>query len=166
MDIKAFSGKGIAQIEETADKLSLQNQKKYITCLKCLALIGMAMVATFLFYDELELSQMIFVYAALMIAGAVIIRISNKNKYHENYINYRLLAEVARVQSVLDGAGIMKTAAEYFSYTMKDDTAWIRELIANADHSCEKMTSDMLKERWLKEQYNYHMDAKRKSVSN
>lgn len=162
MDIKAFSGKNIAQIEEAADKLSLQNQKKYITCLKCLALIGMAMVAAFLFYDELELSQMIFVYAALMIAGAIIIRISNKNKYHENYINYRLLAEAARVQLVLDGAGIKKNAAEYFSYTMKDDTAWIQELITNADHGCEKMTADMLKERWLKDQYDYHVNAEKK----
>lgn len=162
MDIKAFLGKSIAQIEEIADSFSLQNQKKYITCLKCLALVGMAMVAAFLFYDELELSQMIFVYAALMIAGAVIIRISAKNKYHENYINYRLLAEVARVQLVLDGAGIMKNAAEYFSYTMKDDIAWIRELIANADHSCEKMTADMLKERWLKDQYDYHVNAEKK----
>ena len=162
MDIKAFSGKSISQIEETADSLSLQNQKKYITCLKCLALVGMAMVAAFLFYDELELSQMIFVYAALMIAGAVIIRISNKNKYHENYINYRLLAEVTRVQSVLDGAGIMKNAAEYFSYTMKNGTAWIRELITNADHSCEKMTADVLKERWIKDQYDYHVNAEKK----
>ena len=162
MDIKAFSGKSIAQIEEIADSLSLQNQKEYITCLKCLALVGMAMVAAFLFYDELELPQMIFVYAALMIAGAVIIRISNKNKYHENYINHRLLAEVARVQLVLDGAGIMKNAAEYFSYTMKDDTTWICELIANADHSYEKMTSGMLKERWLKDQYDYHVNAEKK----
>ena len=45
---------------------------------------------------------------------------------------------------------------------MKNDTAWIRELIANADHSCETMTSEMLKERWLKEQYNYHVDAEKK----
>ena len=162
MDIKAFSGKSIAQIEEIADSLSLQNQKEYITCLKCLALVGMAMVAAFLFYDELELPQMIFVYAALMIAGAVIIRISNKNKYHENYINYRILAEVTRVQLVMDEAGIMKNAAEYFSYTMKDDTAWIRELIANADHSTNRLTTEELKELWLKDQYDYHVNAEKK----
>ena len=162
MDIKTFSGKSIAQIEEIADSLSLQNQKKYITCLKCLALVGMTMVAAFLFYDDFELPQMIFVYAALMIAGAVIIRISNKNKHHENYINYRLLAEVARVQLVLDGAGIMKNAAEYFSYTMKDDTAWIRDLIANADHIANRLTSEELKELWLNDQHDYHVNAEKK----
>ena len=162
MDIKAFPGKSIAQIEETADSLSLQNQEKYISCLKGLALIGMAMVAAFLFYDELEWPLMIFVYAVLMAAGAVVIRKSKKNKYHENYIDFRLLAEVARVQSVLYGVGIEKNAAEYFSYTMKDDTAWIRELIANADHNCEKMTSDMLKEKWLKNQHDYHVSAEKK----
>ena len=162
MDDNRFNGKSLGVIEKEADELSLQNQKEYVACLRLLAIIGTAMVGALLLYDDFGMSRLIFVYAALMIAGTVIIRISNKNKYHENYINYRLLAEVARVQSVLDGAGIMKTAAEYFSYTMKDDTAWIRELIANADHSCEKMTSDMLKERWLKEQYNYHMDAEKK----
>lgn len=164
MNTGIFSEKNIAQIEETADSLSLQNQKKYITCLKCLALVGMAMVVAFLFYDELGWPLMIFAYACLMIAGVAVIRKSRKNKYHEKYINYRLLAEVTRVQLVLDGAGIMKNATEYFSYTMKDDTAWIRELIAKADHSCEKLTSDMLKERWLKDQYDYHVNAE-KTVS-
>lgn len=38
---------------------------------------------------------------------------------------------------------------------MKADTAWIRELIANADHSCEKVTSEALKEQWLKDQYDF-----------
>ncbi len=157
------SGRFLADIGKEADQLSLNNQKSYINCLRLLASIGMAMVAAFLFYDELDLVVMIFIYALLMIAGGLILYYAKKKQFHTKYINYRLLAEVIRVQNVFFSAGIEKNVAEYFSYTMRDDTEWIWEIIENSAHNTKIFSFEELKNKWLLEQYNYHTDAEKKT---
>lgn len=161
MNVNYFSGRVLTAIGKEADELSLQNQKAYINCLRILAIIGMAMVAAFLFYDELDLEVMIFVYAVLMVAGGLTLYNAKKKQYHTNYINYRLLAEVIRVQNVFCSAGIEKNAAEYFSYTMRDDIEWIWEIIENSKHDSKTLTIEELKSTWLLEQYNYHVSAEK-----
>lgn len=149
----------LAEIRMEAENLSMFHQNAYNRCLKLLSLIGVAAVCSFLFYDELELNWLIFVYAALIALGALILSAAKKRKYHENYVNYRLLAEILRVQEVLDAAGIKRNAALYLPETLRKETDWIRQTVEDGIHGTPSEDMDKLKTSWLYEQQQYHIAA-------
>ena len=106
---------------------------------------------------------MILIYAALIIIGAVIVFIAGKRKYHENYVNYRLLAEILRVQKVMDLAGIRKNAADFLPQTLREETDWIYRIVETGVHDEPIADMDTLKFLWLEEQLNYHIGARQKT---
>ena len=145
-----------------ADALALKNRKGYLNSLKAMAVIGVAMVCAFLFYDELMLLYMLFIYIALFGIGAAVMLYAKKKHFHENYMFFRMLAECLRVQRVLDRAGIEKRASDFYPMT----TGQMREAVAVELSVTDRGTAEAdllaLRQDWLEEQWRYHGEARAK----
>jgi len=142
----------------SADSLSVFNQKKYTCSLITLAVIGVLMVLSFLLYDEVDFVVCLPLYAVFLIGGSIFLRHARNKKYHEKYYQYRMLAESLRVQGVLNGLGIKQNAAESYTWTQQEDTAWIKKAIDAVDAVFEQEVSRQ-KALWIDEQLGYHKDA-------
>ena len=142
-----------------SDALAMKNQKGYLSALKAMGLIGMAMVCAFLFYDEVYLLYMLFIYIALFGVGGAVLQYARKRRFHENYMFYRMLAESLRVQKVLDLSGIEKLASDFYPMTTGD----IREAIAVELNAVDRQPAEedlsVLRRDWLEDQRRYHNSA-------
>lgn len=157
-----FNGECSEDIFDSADKLSLVYQQKYIRSLKYLAFIGVLMVLAFLLYDEIDLKLCLPIYTVLLAIGALLLRKGKKAKYHEKYLTYRMLAESLRVQKVIDNLNKKYNVAEFYPWTCYEDTSWIRKAIdALKLTNPNKLASDVRQE-WIEEELAYHVRSQKK----
>ena len=141
------------------DKLSIEYGKKYHNTLKLLAILGTIVTVAFLLYDEAFLSFMLIVLGIVLIFMYISYIYAQKSKYHEKYIDYRVLAECIRIQKHLDKSGYDYETADYLDYCRCFDTLWIYKTMKAY---CVTRTIEELediKKDWLLEQHEYHLRA-------
>ncbi len=159
-DTNEFNGDASDEsIYDCADRLSVINQRDYLSSLRALAIMGVLMVLSFLLYDEVDIFFCLPLYAVLLIFGGIILRNGRKKRFHEKYVNYRLLAETLRVQSVLDAMNIDENAASYFTWTQSLDTAWIKYGIDALKLCGYKKANTRDGIEWIDSQLEYHVFA-------
>ena len=151
--------------QKSASMISLKYRRIYQSFMLIFAFIGVALVTLFLFYDELDMRWMIISFAIIFFIGLGLLVIFNKRKYHEKFINYRLLSEILRIQEVLNAAGIQKNAADYLPWTMKEMILWLRERMDGSPCNDNWLTISDLRGKWLKDQYEYHIAADQKVLT-
>jgi len=147
---------------ESADKLSLDNQRKYNRSLLSLAICGVLMVLAFLFYDELDVKFCLPLYGVLLLIGFAICYRGNKSKYHSNYLNFRMFAESLRVQELIDDYYCDVNVADFYTWTCFEETAWIRKAIAVSKLFGRNCSENDLTRKWIDEELAYHINAKDK----
>jgi hypothetical protein len=103
-DVRAGVG-SLADVYAAADTLSLCYQRKRSAAIRNLSLIGLFLVLAFLLYDELVSVLALGVYGALLIPAYFIFLRSRRGRWHERYMQYRLLAEMLRTELFMRLAG-------------------------------------------------------------
>ena len=79
------------------DIVSMTNQKKVWLGLFSIAVLATAITTAFLLYDEASLHILIIACGILICALFLIVKISDKNRYHLRYLESRVLAEALRI---------------------------------------------------------------------
>lgn len=153
-----------AALYEDADRLSLAFAGKYNRTLAVTALLGTLISFFFLVYDEIELHLMLLGCGILLAAGILLIRKAAKSRCHEKYVEYRALAEAARVQNNLDRAGSGIRAADLFGWTQCCEMPWIVSALGSLDAFPRTSGNESADGFWIKDQRDYHRAAGTKTA--
>ena len=152
----------INNIYHISDNLSVAAQKKYRKTLKQIAWLGALITFFFLLYDEAEMIWLIVVCGLALCAGYRFLLEEKDNRYHERYLEYRVLAEDLRVQAYLRYAGSSLQIANLLPWTQQEETAWIIDALSalvigkEPEESNEENIKENIKECWLIGQKKYH----------
>ena len=130
-----ISDAGLKKADEmygAADLLSIQNAEKYRRVLLALSVAGTLLAVAFLLYDEINLYGLILACGVLLLTLFFINGLAKRLHCHRNYLEYRLLAEGARVQYFLRKAGSRQNAADLLPWSWRFNVPWtvpvLREL--------------------------------------
>ena len=142
-----------------ADRLSLHFAEKYNRTLAVSAVLGTLISFSFLLYDEIELHLMLLLCGLLLSTGMLLIKKADKSKVHERFIEYRVLAECARVQKNLEYAGSSMNAADLFSWAQYDKIPWITSAMYAIDIFQRSTAVHSAEDFWIRDQLEYHSSA-------
>ena len=144
-----------------AAALSRSYQKKYLKSLRLLSGFCVMLVLSYLLYDEADFLMMLPVYGIILIFYYFVYRRILRGKYHSNYISYRMLAESLRVQTFMSALGIKENAARFYTWTQKEETAWIESAINALSGNTDNFRADdkLVQKLWIEGQLEYHKSA-------
>ena len=119
----------------------MQNAEKYRRILLALSVAGTLLAVAFLLYDEINLYGLILACGVLLLTLFIINGLAKRLHCHRNYLEYRLLAEGARVQYFLCKAKSRQTAADLLPWSWRFNVPWtepvLRELGRTVDGAPE-----------------------------
>ena len=156
------AGSGLQGVCDAADRLSMRFQARYLRTLWALSLFCVLLVMAYLFYDEAYVNVMLIAWGTIIIAYAVFYRLVIRGKYHQKYIQYRVLAETLRVQISLSSLGIAANVGSDFTWTQRHDITWVRkalDAILIGAPAPATATPDEVKATWIDDQRVYHEKA-------
>ena len=148
----------INRLYGAADALSVANARVYKRVLWAIAAAATLFTLFFLLYDEAELYGLIAACGVMLAALALLSRHARRLDCHGKYLEYRVLAEGARVGWYLRYAGAGATAAELTPWSLKQSIPWAIELLQDSE------TGEPGKKRsvlafWIDDQRSYHERA-------
>lgn len=159
--------KQLNRIYQCADQLSVSYQRKYMNTLFYAAVFCVLLVLNYLLYDELETKSFLIGYGLIMAAYGLLCRWCARKLFLEKYLQYRLLAETSRVQFFLCAGGQSHNASGAFTWTQKQETAWIHsamDAVLTWPIVHASWTDDQIRKGWILDQKNYHQKAAKKST--
>ena len=131
------------------------------------ALFAVMLVLSFLLYDELECNFFLPIYGGIILVYCLILLLVKRRKYHQKYLHYRLLSEALRIQFYLNALNLSEDVGDYFTWTQKKDTVWIKEAISAlliGEKKTNYLSLDMIKKSWVNGQYEYHAKALKRDL--
>lgn len=142
-------------------------QEKYLHALRNLSLFCVLLVICYTLYDEADVMWMLICFGIILVLYYFIYRGILRGDYHKKYIRYRMLAESLRVQTYLSAAGISDNVANYYVWTQKTQTLWIRTAVASltAGNTGKSIEPEKLCGSWLEYQHSYNKSAYAKNHS-
>ncbi len=147
------------RIYAVSDALSLRFARRYRLALALLAVLGTILAASFLLYDEAELHWMILFTGLALLLMVLIQRYAVRSDCHRKYLDYRVLAESARVQAFLRYAGSRQEVSSILPLTQQERTAWVM-LSLCALTACEPPKERRsIRAEWTEKQRDYHLFA-------
>lgn len=140
-----------------ANDLSIENQGKYRTILKGLAIFGALLVLIFLIYDSTQFY--------MVISGCIVVIAclggfrywADKSHCHKRYLEFRVLAESLRLQYFLSVAGVETKVVDILPWFIKTGIPWISNVLHQVKH--EKLNDDETEHIlnfWIRNQISYH----------
>ncbi|MFK7955602.1 MAG: hypothetical protein AB8B96_05865 [Lysobacterales bacterium] len=118
----------------TSDAMASVYQRRYLTALRSLAVVGLAMTCAFIAYADLDQPLMIYGFLLGFGAGLSLAWLAGRNQWHRKYLDYRALAEGLRVQFYWGLAGVSGRHRNDFAhdnFLQKQDLeiGWIRNVM-------------------------------------
>lgn len=156
------AGSSLQGAYDAADRLSMHFQTRYVRTLWALSLFCVLLVMAFLLYDEADMNFMLVAWGVIIVAYAVFYRLVVRGKYHQKYIQYRVLAESARVQIHLSSLGIAANVGNDFTWTQRHDIMWVRKALDAfliGAPTPAYAAPDEVKSTWIDGQLTYHKKA-------
>ena len=165
--------KRLSELYAEADGLSLFFQKRYLYTMRGFAITGVLLILFFLLYDTGESNLFLFGYGLLLLLYFISFLFVKKQDAHGKYLNYRLLAETARMQTYLTSVNTEANVGCLLTWTQKQESAWIRAAmdVLTADAvGCNTVDENIVRHCWIDSQLAYHekagkRDGKRKHIS-
>ncbi len=151
------------RVGRTAGKLSVLNAGRLKKVFGLLAVASALLTFAFLMYDEAQAIWMILVCGLMLICAWLCLRYAARTDCHRRYIEYRALAEGLRVQTYLRYAGSRIRAAELFSWTQQEETAWVVDALCALNLGPEPRTTHDIRSCWVEDQRDYHRKAGERS---
>ena len=142
-----------------ADRLSQKAAVHYRRDLKLISVAGTALAVAFLLYDELGLGAMIFVCGVLLLFLGAIRLYTRKSRCHQNYMEFRVLAESLRVQSYLRHAGSKLCIGDLFTVYQKAAVPWVTQTLPVLEIGDDPQEQQDISDIWFREQLAYHRQA-------
>ena len=151
----------IDDVYVAADSLSLRNAEKYRRILLALSVAGTLLAIAFLLYDEVYWYGMVLACGVLLLVLFLISRMARRLNCHRKYLEYRLLAEGARVQYFLYKAGIGKNAAELLPWPWQFNVPWTKTMLEEIARESgeDRPAGQSVLDIWIRDQKNYHEKA-------
>lgn len=154
-----------------ADALSMRHQSHTLFALKYLFLVVFAAIGLFECYAHLWPDVILFLglYTTLLLFGAGMFWVAQRQRIHSKYLDYRALAEAMRVQIFWRLAGLLDSAADHYLRNLRSELDWIRVAIRSwslisGEHDCvhASMTDESLanglglvRKHWVEDQRKY-----------
>lgn len=142
-----------------ADALSLANADLHRRILWVLAAAASLLTLFFLLYDEAELHGLILACGVMIVALFVVFRVAHRLECHAKYLEYRVLAEGARVAFFLRRAGVEEKACELMPWAVRHGLPEVTGLLADAERSDRPMEPHSVLDSWIRDQRSYHERA-------
>lgn len=146
-----------------ADSLSVKKQKVYTGILRIISVISVILIVSYLLYDEGTMNGCLIVYGVCTAFYALVYRMVMKRNYHGDYLEFRALAELVRIQYYLYALGIEDNTFDYYSWTQKHDLSWIGKALQGVligEERSVKVSEAAVKRFWIDGQKQYHDKAK------
>lgn len=147
-----------------ANLLSIENCKKHRKNLKRFSWGVGLLVFLFLLYDEAELHFLILFCLGLIIYMYYWYSKTREEKYHEKYLQYRVLSESIRVQYFLSIACVKKTATDLLPWFLKQGVPLIEEVLSDLP-KIQMTEKKPIVNCWIKDQMEYHDEAHIRSMA-
>lgn len=175
-DVQDPELKKIDEIYGAADSLSLMHAEKYRRIILALSVAGTLLAIAFLLYDEVYWAGMIVACGVMILVLFYINRLARRLNCHRKYLEYRLLAEGARVQYYLCRAGIRRSVAKLLPWSWQFNVPWTRtvleELLQENEEKADtdgaegekaeddgKLPPCSIADLWIRDQAAYHRKA-------
>ncbi len=150
--------KKIDELFGFADVLSIQYGKKHERNLKIISIFASMLAFFFLLYEAAELHMIIVACLIMIILLIYVYNYANKQKSHEKYLEYRLLAESLRIQYFLKKAGVKKNVSDIMPWFIKIGIPWIDEVLSGLPKIQNNEKTSILN-CWIRHQEEYHNQA-------
>lgn len=154
----------LTELYDTADRMSVENAVKHTRFLACLSVAATALAMAFLIYDEADWFWMIVVCGIMIAVLFAVNAFGDKSRYQARYLEYRVLAEMLRVQIQLRRAGVSCEVSEIMPWNLQISMPWIRSAVSAAVIGEAATGRSRIKESWVIDQRDYHRSALGKSV--
>ena len=138
-----------------ADALSLQNAKKHRRVLWELSAVGTLLTMFFLLYDEAELYGLILACGVMILSLFLIRTVADRSECHRKYLEYRVLAESARVQYFLFLAGADVRVTELMPWSITQGIPWVCALLTDLPFVRAREKQSVF-DCWIRNQKTYH----------
>ena len=138
-----------------ADALSLQNAKKHRRVLWELSAVGTLLTMFFLLYDEAELYGLILACGVMILSLFLIRTVADRSECHRKYLEYRVLAESARVQYFLFLAGVDVRVTDLTPWSITQGIPWVCGLLSDLPLVKVREKQSVL-DCWIRNQKTYH----------
>lgn len=158
---KGITDSSLKKIDEmfgAADVLSIKNSKNHKNNLLITSILASLLVLFFVIYEAAEQHYMIFPCLVLIALLFYNYKKSRKQKAHEKYLEYRLLAETLRVHYFLTIAKVKTPVYNILPWFLHRAVPWIREVL-------KELPEPQLSEKrpiincWIEKQEEYHNTA-------
>lgn len=150
--------KKIDELYGVANALSIEYSMKYKDNLEAIAILIPLIAFFFLLYDEAELHWLIIVCFMLIVMMLSIYFPSKEKKYHEKYLEYRVIAEALRVQYYLSISNVKTHVSEILPWFIKMGIPGIEDFLKKLP----KIKTDekrFIIDCWIRDQMTYHDNA-------
>ena len=141
-----------------ADALSVANARIYKRMLWAIAGAATLLTLFFLLYDEAELHGLIIACGIMLGTLALLSRYARRLGCHGKYLEYRVLAESARVGWYLRYAGADAKAADLMPWSLKQSIPWVHALLQESEKGQAGPKRPVLA-HWIEDQRSYHSRA-------
>ena len=156
----------IDEVYGAADSLSLQFAEKYRRIIFALSVAGTLLAIAFLLYDEVYWYGMILACGVLILMLFGINRLARRLHCHRKYLEYRLLAEGARVQYYLCRAGLHRNVAALLPWSWQFNVPWTKKVLEQLlqagkekDEKRKRAAGCSILDLWVRDQAAYHRNA-------
>lgn len=153
----------LGAVWSNADSLSIKFSEKVGRLLMLLAILGTGISFSFLMYDEAELHWMLFFCGIMLVMAFLFSKRSSRGRFHNRYVEYRVLAETERIRSYLQLAGSSVRPEFLMSWTLQTEMPWITDAVAALSAVPQGEGKEDIRECWIQAQRDYHAAAKKKS---
>ncbi len=154
----------IVGMQKVSDAISSSAKKHTNSSTILLFVFALIMVISYDLYTY-DIATKILgpLYICLFILGSYIVSRGRKLRFHENFVNYRSLAEALRIQHFWRAVGIPKNAGDFYQYKHFDDTIWIRRVLSSITWQKPGIdfirSNDYVINMWVLDQVNYYSAA-------
>ena len=145
-----------------ADALSMKYRDRYLATMKLSSVLGVGIVLSLLFYNQIGLRTMLILYALLPLLSKYIVDRRKKEAYLKKYVDYRVLAEGARIQIMLLVGGQNLSVGYLYPWVVRDENEWIiKALMTGMEHIPGGTLTERheLIRKMITDQYEYQKSA-------
>ena len=171
------SARNALEIYEVADAMSAHGNTRRLSLFRQIIAIAMLSV----FFESLYSGPFMYwpLLALCMASGLAAYGIFRKlrtERLEEQYLDYRALAEGARVQFFWKQAGLPDNAADHYLKEQRDELEWIRQALrclelprTTPNDPIQVSSIDGVRfalDHWVRDQYNYFAGKRQKAQAN
>jgi hypothetical protein len=151
--------KFVSYVYAEADTLAIKYKRKWSYYNTILIVVGVMTTLIFVSYFLMNSNYLLLFYGILFTLFAILFKFLNIfHKYHQKYVEYRVLAEGLRILFFMRLAGLHEDPEDYYLKKHRINFRWGREIIRSANIFDPQPEPDFqtIGEYWIKPENDYY----------